>query len=80
MAGLRFYYAFTAEKLVVGDVADLADKAEDEALQILTSHNGRIEEKIVRQILILIFYITLDTLSYTGKDFQRSKFIIIMTK
>ena len=36
MAGPRFY-AFTAEKLVVGDVADLADKAEDEALRVLNA-------------------------------------------
>ena len=42
--------------------------------------NGRLEEKTLRQNVFLIFYITFDTLSYTGKGFQRSIFIIIKTK
>ena len=37
--------------------------------------NGCVGEKP-----LLIFYITLDTLSFTGNDFQRSVFIIVRTE
>ena len=72
-------------------MADAADKAVDcQRKGAAVRHkrdddndkaNGRLEEKIKgKNHFLFSIYLSLDALSFTGKEFQRSIFIIIRTK